>query len=115
MKTLKRFLIAKLLGLLLVVQKDQINVSQQEAQAAAEGWAHRSVVALDIFLNVFLFRGREDETISTHAYRASLEGKKWGIALNWALNLIQGNHGARASSDTGREYCLAKGRRGHRW
>jgi hypothetical protein len=80
------------------MNKDVINVAQQETQAASEGWAHRSLVAFDIFWNVFLFFGRPDETISAHAYRAALEGKLWGRLLNGALNLIQADHGAKAAA-----------------
>lgn len=74
-----------------------VNVPEQEAQAAAEGYLHRVVVAFDIFLNV-VFRGREDETISARAYRAALEGKLWGRILNDFLNLLQSDHGAKAAS-----------------
>lgn len=76
---------------------DQINIAKQEAQAAAEGWAHRTLVALDIFVNV-LFRGRPDETISARSYRAALEGKTWGTVMNAFLNLFQANHGAKAAA-----------------
>ena len=59
------------------MKPDVINVTQQESQAADEGYLHRVLVALDIFLNV-VFKGREDETISARSYRAALEGKIWG-------------------------------------
>jgi hypothetical protein len=65
------------------------------AQAAAEGWLHRFLVVFDIALNVLL-RGQEDETLSSRAYRASLERKVWGIVLNYWLDLIQSQHGPKA-------------------
>lgn len=68
----------------------------QEAQAAAEGWVHRSIVALDQLGNVWLFRGQPGETISTHSARADREGKAWGKYMCIFLNLFQGDHGAKA-------------------
>jgi hypothetical protein len=65
------------------------------ARAAAEGWLHRFLVVFDIALNV-LFRGQEDETLSSRAYRASIEGKLWGRLLNYWLDLIQPQHGPKA-------------------
>lgn len=76
---------------------ERIDVAQQEAQAAAEGYLHRVAVAFDIFVNVVL-RGRQGETISAHAYRAALNGKLWGRILNGALCIIQSNHGAKAAA-----------------
>jgi hypothetical protein len=76
---------------------DIINVQQQEAQAAREGYVSRVLVAFDQFINV-VWRGRNDETISARAYRAALEGKLWGRMLNACLNLIQINHGAKAAA-----------------
>lgn len=67
--------------------------TQEMAQAAAEGWVHRILVAFDIFWNVAVWRGQEDETISTHSWRALHEGKAWGKAMNWWLNLFQPDHG----------------------
>jgi hypothetical protein len=69
-----------------------------EAQSAKEGWIHRILVAFDIFCNVALWRGQEDETISTHSYRAFLEGKLWGKIMNHWLSWFQPNHGAKAAS-----------------
>ena len=74
-----------------------INVAKQETEAAREGYVHRVLVAFDQFVNA-IFGGRPDETISARAYRASLLGHKWGIALNWCLNLIQKDHGAKAAA-----------------
>jgi len=65
-------------------------------QVATEGWLHRFLVVFDIALNV-LFRGQEDETLSSRAYRASLEGKMWGRLLNYWLELLQPQHGPKAA------------------
>ena len=72
--------------------------AQQEAQAAREGWLHRSLVAVDIMANVIVLRGQPDETISSHAARAAIEGKRWGRFLSGLLNLVQSDHGAKAIS-----------------
>ena len=74
------------------------DVATAEAQAAVEGYPHRSLVALDIFLNVLVLRGQQDETISAHAWRASVERHVWGIAMNTWLCWIQPNHGQKAAS-----------------
>ena len=79
------------------MKPDVINVTQQESQAADEGYLHRVLVALDIFLNV-VFKGREDETISARSYRAALEGKIWGRIMNAFLDIFQSNHGAKAAA-----------------
>lgn len=76
----------------------QVDVVKAMALAAKEGWLHRFLVALDIFCNVTFLRGQQDETISTHSYRASLEGKLWGKLMTGWLNLFQANHGAKAAS-----------------
>lgn len=73
-------------------------VAEYEAQAAAEGWAHRSIVAFDIAVNVIILRGQQDETISTHAYRAARAGKRWGRLMTWWLCLFQRNHGKAAAA-----------------
>jgi hypothetical protein len=67
------------------------------AKAAAEAWWHRSLGAFDIAVNVILLRGQQDETISTHSWRAACEGKMWGKAMCWWLNLFQANHGPQAA------------------
>lgn len=74
------------------------DVATAEKHSAAEGYPHRVLVALDIFCNVVFFFGEQDETISTHAYRAKLWGHWWGIAMTWWLCLIQPNHGQLAAS-----------------
>jgi hypothetical protein len=86
---------------------DIINVAQQEAQTASEGYLQRVLVAFDQFVNV-VFKGRPDETISARAYRAALEGKVWGTVLNWCLNVIQYDHGAMAAAgDLERSLAIA--------
>lgn len=74
------------------------DVVTAELHASHEGWLHRALAALDICLNVVILRGQQDETISTHSWRASVEGKLWGRGMNAWLNLIQPNHGQRAAS-----------------
>lgn len=66
-------------------------------QASEEGWAHRSLVAFDIGFNVVFLRGQPDETISTHAWRASTEGKIWGKWMSDWLGWFQANHGQKAA------------------
>jgi hypothetical protein len=72
--------------------------SQQEAQAATEGWIHRDLVAIDEAGNVVFLRGLPDETISSHASRAALEGHEWGKVLSDALDWFQKNHGPKAQA-----------------
>ncbi len=74
------------------------DVPAAEARAAAEAWPHRVLVVFDIFLNVVVLRGQQDETLSAHAWRAASEGKAWGKAMNAWLGLIQPNHGPLAAS-----------------
>lgn|SRR5208337_3134741 len=74
------------------------DVAAAEAKAAGEKYPHRVLVAFDIFMNVVFFFGEQDETISTHAYRAKLWGHWWGIAMSWWLCLLQPNHGPLAAS-----------------
>jgi hypothetical protein len=86
---------------------DVIDVQKQMAQADAEGYLHRVLVAFDQFTNV-IFRGRPGETISARSYRAALEGHAWGVVLNFLLNLIQSNHGAKAAvGDLARALSIA--------
>lgn len=73
------------------------DVPIQEAKAARESWLRRIPVAFDIAINVILLNGEQDETISTHAWRASLEGKMWGRWMSAWLNLWQPNHGQKAA------------------
>lgn len=74
------------------------DVQIAEQRAANEGWPHRMAVALDIAVNVIVLRGQQDETISTHSYRASIEGKMWGKCMTVWLGWIQPNHGQKAAS-----------------
>lgn len=74
------------------------DVAQAEARTAVEPYWHRVLVALDIFINVVFIKGQEDETISTHSWRASLLNRTWGKAMIWWLNLFQANHGQQAAS-----------------
>jgi hypothetical protein len=74
------------------------DVPVAEAQAAAEGYLHRSLVALDIFMNVVFMHGYQGETMSTHAWRAALDGKLWGHLMNFWLNGFQPRHGPQAAS-----------------
>lgn len=73
------------------------NISAAMARTNEESRLHRWVVALDIFLNVTFMNGQNDETMSAHSWRASLEGRRWGIAMNWWLNGFQPNHGYQAA------------------
>lgn len=78
---------------------DGVNdIKAATARAAAEGWAHRSLAAFDIAFNVIFLRGQQDETISTHSWRASLEGKMWGKLMTKWLSAIQPNHGPLAAT-----------------
>jgi hypothetical protein len=72
-------------------------VAHEEAQTSKEGYAHRSLVGLDILVNV-LAGGKADETISSRASRAATQGKKWGIVMSKFLNLFQKNHGPKAQA-----------------
>jgi hypothetical protein len=74
------------------------DVAKAEARAAREPWWHRQLVALDIWMNSVFFNGFSGETMSTHAWRSSLEGKRWGILMNWWLNGFQDHHGPQAAS-----------------
>ena len=74
------------------------NVVEAEAKAAAEGYLHRCLVALDIFMNVIFFAGRQGETMSTHAWIASQSGKLWGKLMNLWLDGFQKGHGPQAAS-----------------
>jgi hypothetical protein len=74
------------------------DVPKAEAKAAAEGYFHKALVALDIFLNVLVFAGRQGETISTHSFIASQEKKLWGRLMNWWLDGFQTSHGPQAAS-----------------
>lgn len=74
------------------------DVSAAEARASSEGWPHRVLVVLDIFLNVIVLFGKQDQTMSTHAWLASLEDKTWGKWMTTWLSWFQPNHGPLAAS-----------------
>lgn len=74
------------------------DVPAAEARAASEGWLHRQLDALDIWMNSFFFNGMSGMTMSTHAYIASLQGKLWGKLMNKWLDWFQPNHGPQAAS-----------------
>jgi hypothetical protein len=71
-------------------------LAAQEAATAKEGVVHRDLVAVDQAANVLLLKGHPDETISAHAARADLEGKRWGRWLSRFLDLFQRDHGEGA-------------------
>lgn len=73
-------------------------IPEAEARAAREGYVHRCLVALDMMLNVWLFRGNPDETISTHAWRAAKRGVVAAKVLLWWLDLLDPHHGHLAAA-----------------
>lgn len=80
-----------------------------QAQAAKDGVLHNDAVAIDDFANVIILRGRNDETISSHAARADEQGKWWGKALSRFLDFFQKDHGAKAQAgDLERAQAIAQ-------
>ncbi len=75
---------------------DPIRAAKDEAESLQHGPIVRRLIALDVFLNVLVFNGRLDETISAHAGRAAENGKWYGIWACKFLNLFDANHGAHA-------------------
>jgi hypothetical protein len=73
------------------------NIAAAMARANCASHVHRWLDAFDIFLNVTFMNGANDETMSAHAWRASLDGCYWGIAMNWWLEGFQPNHGYQAA------------------
>jgi len=73
------------------------NIVIAMAKTNLEGRIHRWLDAFDIFLNVTFMNGQNDETMSAHSWRASLEGKLWGKAMSWWLCGFQPNHGYQAA------------------
>jgi len=73
------------------------NIIIAMAKSNNESRIHRWLDAFDIFLNVTFMNGQNDETMSAHAYRASLEGKLWGHFMDWWLCGFQPNHGYQAA------------------
>ncbi len=90
--------IRALRGIKTPVWNGTVDIAVAQKRDAAEGWLHRSLSAFDIAFNVIVLRGQQDETISTHAYRASLEDKWWGIQMTKWLCWFQPNHGQLATS-----------------
>lgn len=91
------FLMATLRAAFSKKQISSDTVEELEKRAAKEGWIHRSLVAFDIAFNVIVLRGQQDETISTHSWRAQQEGKLWGQLMCKWLNGFQSNHGFKAA------------------
>jgi len=56
-----------------------------------KSYGRRVAVAIDQLFNA-LFGGDEDETISSRAYKAQLDGKRWGCVLCRILNWLDKNH-----------------------
>ena len=73
------------------------NIKRAMDKSNHESRIHRWLVSFDIFLNVTFMNGQNDETMSAHCWRASLEGHKWGIAMNWWLEGFQPHHGYQAA------------------
>ncbi len=73
------------------------NIAKAMAKSNDESRIHRWLDAFDIFLNVTFMNGQNDETMSAHAWRASLEGHLWGKAMNWWLEGFQPHHGYQAA------------------
>lgn len=74
------------------------DIAPTEARAAKEGYVHRALVALDIFVNVIVLLGEQGQTISSHAWMAAQSGEAWGKAMTTWLDWIQPNHGQQAAS-----------------
>ena len=90
-------LIHKVLGTSNNMPMNPANIAKAMAKSNDESRIHRWLDAFDIFLNVTFMNGQNDETMSAHAWRASLEGKLWGKAMNWWLCGFQPNHGYQAA------------------
>lgn len=76
-------------------------VAAQEVVASKEGYVKRDLVAIDELANV-LADGSPDETISSRMARWATEDhgikRDIGIAVSYALNLAQKDHGAKAEA-----------------
>ena len=73
------------------------NIQLAMAKSNNEGRIHHWLNAFDIFLNVTFMNGQNDETMSAHCWRASVEGHLWGKAMNWWLEGFQPHHGYQAA------------------
>lgn len=58
----------------------------------------RVLIEFDVFCNVVFLLGIPGETISSHAARAALKGKWWGLVLSKFLCWFQRDHGAHAEA-----------------
>lgn len=84
---------------------DEEQIKTAERHTREEGYIHRALVALDIFLNV-ITGGHEDETISSRVRRISDENNHWSWSpfvvlakmLNFFLDMLQKNHGLHAAA-----------------
>jgi hypothetical protein len=54
-------------------------------------WVKKVLIGLDQLVNAIL-EGDPDETISSRAFKAKLEGKWWGFVLCKILNVIDTGH-----------------------
>lgn len=61
-----------------------------------DSYRRRVWLALDQLGNVVIFRGDEDETISSNAAKANIRGEFWGRALCMLLNWLDPGHCPRA-------------------
>jgi hypothetical protein len=87
----------KILGTSNSMPMNPANIALAMEKSNHESRIHRWLDAFDIFLNVTFMNGQNDETMSAHAWRASVEGKLWGRAMNWWLCGFQPNHGYQAA------------------
>lgn len=78
---------------------DPVTAARISGKAINQIYPIRVLCALDKFLNVLVFNGLIDETISAHSARAALEDKTWGIWMLKFLNVFDPNHGAGAIVD----------------
>ena len=69
----------------------------EEQQAGRERYPVRVLVGLDQLLNVAC-DGKPDETISSRAARAAVNGRWWGKTLSKFLDCFQRDHGADAQA-----------------
>lgn len=82
---------------------------RDEAEALRHNWFVRRMIALDVLLNVWIFNGRLDETVSAHAGRAAENGKWYGVWACRFLNLFDSDHGAHAiAGDLARAEAIEK-------
>lgn len=56
----------------------------------------RTLLALDQLLNVVVFNGDEDETVSSNAGKAALQGRRWGCVLCRILDVFDRDHCTKA-------------------